>query len=448
MAQRISGTPGTLGDQPERPPVAATAADTSADNPWPVSLLAHKMKAYIDRMSTVWVEGQIIELSNRANASYLTLHDTTEDISLPVQIWRNVRDRLDAQLTEGSRVVVQAKANYWLAKGRLTMQAYDVRAVGLGELLARLEQLKQMLGAAGLFDPAHKKPLPFLPSRIGLITGHDSDAMKDVLRNATLRWPAVAFEVRNAATQGTNAVPQVMAALEELDSHPDVDVIVIARGGGSLEDLLPFSNEALVRAVHAARTPVVSAIGHEADRPLLDDVADMRASTPTDAAKRIVPDVAEEQMGILQARASLNGALDRLLQNEARALADIRGRPVLAQPETMITGREQDVSTLRARSWQAQAGLVGRAAAEIEHLRTQVRSLSPLNTLARGYAVVQTEDGAAVRSHEQVDAGDRISIKLAAGRLTAHVDDSSPDPQSRDLGDGARQNTDDSTSKE
>ncbi|SMY12345.1 exodeoxyribonuclease VII large subunit [Brevibacterium jeotgali] len=448
MAQRISGTPGILGDQPERPPAAATAADTSADNPWPVSLLAHKMKAYIDRMSTVWVEGQIIELSDRANASYLTLHDTTEDISLPVQIWRNVRDRLDTRLTEGSRVVVQAKANYWLAKGRLTMQAYDVRAVGLGELLARLEQLKQMLGAEGLFDPAHKKPLPFLPSRIGLITGHDSDAMKDVLRNASLRWPAVAFEVRNAATQGTNAVPQVMAALEELDAHPDVDVIVIARGGGSLEDLLPFSNEALVRAVHAASTPVVSAIGHEADRPLLDDVADMRASTPTDAAKRIVPDVAEEQMGILQARASLNGALDRLLQSEARALADVRGRPVLAQPETMITGREQDVSTLRARSWQAQAGLVGRAAAEIEHLRTQVRSLSPLNTLARGYAVVQTEDGAAVRSHEQVDAGDRISIKLASGRLTAQVDDSSPDPQSRDLGDGPRQNTDDSTSKE
>lgn len=448
MAQRISGTPGTLGDQPERPPVAMTAAETSADNPWPVSLLAHKMKAYIDRMSTVWVEGQIIELSNRANASYLTLHDTTEDISLPVQIWRNVRDRLDAQLTEGSRVVVQAKANYWLAKGRLTMQAYDVRAVGLGELLARLEQLKQMLGAEGLFDPAHKKPLPFLPARIGLITGHDSDAMKDVLRNASLRWPAVAFEVRNAATQGTNAVPQVMAALEELDAHPDVDVIVIARGGGSLEDLLPFSNEALVRAVHAARTPVVSAIGHEADRPLLDEVADMRASTPTDAAKRIVPDVAKEQMGILQARASLNGALDRLLQSEARALADVRGRPVLAQPETMLTGREQDVSTLRARSWQAQAGLVGRATAEIEHLRTQVRSLSPLNTLARGYAVVQTEDGAAVRSHEQVDAGDRISIKLASGRLTAQVDESSPDPQARDLGAAPPPTTDDSTSKE
>ncbi|WP_029089671.1 exodeoxyribonuclease VII large subunit [Brevibacterium album] len=426
MAERITGTPGTLGEQPEQAPLAATAAETTPENPWPVSLLAHKMKAYIDRMSTVWVEGQVIELSNRAKASYLTLHDTTEDISLPVQIWGNVRDRLDTPLSEGSRVVVRAKANYWLAKGRLTMQAYDIRAVGLGELLARLEQLRQMLAAEGLFDPAHKQRLPFLPHRIGLITGHDSDAQKDVIRNASLRWPAVEFAVRNAATQGTQAVPQVIEALRTLDADPEVDLIVIARGGGSLEDLLPFSNEALVRAVYAASTPVVSAIGHEADRPLLDEVADLRASTPTDAAKRIVPDVAEEQMGILQARASLDGILDRMLTAEARALADVRGRPVLANPETMLTSRKQDVGALRGRAWQAQSGLVTRAAAEIEHLRTQVRSLSPLNTLARGYAVVQTEDGTAVRSHEQVAPGDAVTIRVAAGRLRATVEESAP----------------------
>ena len=427
MAQRISGTPGTLGESAPQD-LPATAAATSAESPWPVSLLARKMKDYIDRMSTVWVEGQIIEMSHRAGASYLTLHDTTEDISLPVQIWRNVRDRLDAPLTEGSRVVVQAKANYWLAKGRLTMQAYDVRAVGLGELLARLEQLKRMLAAEGLFDPAHKRRPPFLPTRIGLITGHDSDAMKDVIRNATLRWPAVEFEVRNAATQGTQAVPQVLAALQDLDAHPDVDVIVIARGGGSMEDLLPFSNEALVRAVHAATTPVVSAIGHEADRPLLDEVADLRASTPTDAAKRIVPDVAEEQMGILQARASLDGALDRFLTAESRALADVRNRPALAQPQTMLMGREQETATLRARAWQAQSGLVARAGAEVTHLRTQVRSLSPLNTLARGYAVVQTESGDAVRSTDQVATGDQVSVRLADGRLSVRVLETARDP--------------------
>jgi exodeoxyribonuclease VII large subunit len=439
MAERITGTPGTLGESPQQAPLAPTAAETSPENPWPVSLLAHKMKAYIDRMSTVWVEGQVIELNNRAKASYLTLHDTTEDISLPVQIWGNVRDRLSSPLTEGSRVVVQAKANYWLAKGRLTMQAYDIRAVGLGELLARLEQLKQMLAAEGLFDPAHKQRLPFLPQRIGLITGHDSDAQKDVMRNAGLRWPAVEFEVRNAATQGTQAVPQVLEALRALDEDPAVDVIVIARGGGSMEDLLPFSNEALVRAVYAARTPVVSAIGHEADRPLLDEVADLRASTPTDAAKRIVPDVAEEQMGILQARASLDGILDRMLTAELRALADVRNRPVLAQPESMLTARRQDVAALRGRAWQAQAGLVSRAGAEVEHLRAQVRSLSPLNTLARGYAVVQAPDGSAVRSHEQVSPGDQVSIRVASGRITATVDETAPAPHGTQETSGAQE---------
>lgn len=228
--------------------------------------------------------------------------------------------------------------------------------------------------------------------------------------------------------QGPDAVPQVRAALAELDALPEVDVIVIARGGGSMEDLLPFSNEALVRAVHAATTPVVSAIGHEADRPLLDEVADLRASTPTDAAKRIVPDVAEEQMGILQARASLNGALDRFLTAETRALADVRNRPALAQPQTMLTGRVQETATLRARAWQAQSGLVARAGAEVTHLRTQVRSLSPLNTLARGYAVIQTESGDAVRSTDQVAPGDQVSVRLADGRLAARVLETAPDP--------------------
>lgn len=431
MAQRISGTPGALGAQPEAKPLPATAAETTAESPWPVALLAKKIKDYIDRMSTVWVEGQIIELNNRANASYLTLHDVSEDISLPVQIWGNVRDRLDTPLREGAHVVVRAKANYWLAKGRLSMQASDIRAIGLGELLARLEQLRRQLGAEGLFDPAAKRALPFLPQRIGLITGHDSDALKDVLRNARLRWSAVDFDVRTAATQGANCVPEVMAALAALDEDPRVDVIVIARGGGSFEDLLPFSNEALVRAVSAARTPVVSAIGHEADRPILDDVADLRASTPTDAAKRIVPDVAEEQMGILQARASLDGALDRLIDSEQRALEAVRSRPVLTAPESMLTEREAEIDALARRAWQAQSGQLARAGAAIEHLRSQVRSLSPLNTLARGYAIVQTTAGDAVRSCADVRAGDALSIRLADGRIAATADAVEPEPAHR-----------------
>ncbi|WP_101651134.1 exodeoxyribonuclease VII large subunit [Brevibacterium ihuae] len=427
MAQRISGTPGTLGAQPaaER---ARTAAETTPDNPWPLSLLSRNIKAYIDRMSAVWIEGQVIELNRRGKASYLTLRDVDEEMSLPVQVWNSVLDRIDAPLFEGARVVVNVKADFWLKAGRLSMRANDIRPVGLGELLARLEKLRRQLGAEGLFAPELKRRLPFLPNRIGLITGRNSDAEKDVMRNAALRWPAVEFEVRNVAVQGPDAVPQVRAALAELDALPEVDVIVIARGGGSLEDLLPFSNESLVRAVAGASTPVVSAIGHEADRPILDEVADLRASTPTDAAKRIVPDIHEERMGLLQARASLDGALERLLHRESEALAAVRSRPVLAQPESMITIRARDVDALRARAWQSGNAAVVHGSAQIEHLRAQVRALSPRNTLARGYAVVQSADGTALRSSAEVAAGQDVDVRLASGGFSARVTDIHPEP--------------------
>ncbi|WP_433913758.1 exodeoxyribonuclease VII large subunit [Brevibacterium litoralis] len=386
-----------------------------------MSLLSRNIKAYVEKMSSVWVEGQVVEFNRRAKASYLTLRDIDEEMSLPLQIWANVLDRMESPVEQGSRVVVRVKPNFWLKAGRMSMQASDIRAVGLGDLLARLEKLRRTLGAEGLFDPSLKKPLPFLPHRIGLITGRDSDAEKDVMRNAGLRWPAVQFEVRNVAVQGVDAVPQVRRAFAELDAMESVDVIVIARGGGSFEDLLPFSNEALIRDVWQARTPVVSAIGHEADRPILDEVVDMRASTPTDAAKRIVPDIAEERMGVLQARANLDGAIDRLLKRESDALAAVRSRPVLAEPGSMITVREQDLHTLRSRSWQAGSAAVDRGAAQIAHLRAQVRSLSPRATLARGYAVVQTADGAAVRDTTQVEQGSTVHVRVENGRFDATV---------------------------
>ena len=246
---------------------------------------------HIDRAPSAWVEGQVIEMNRRGTNAYLTLRDIDAEISLPASAWTKVLDRQEIPLERGSRVVALIKAEFWLKTGRLNMSVKDIRPVGLGDLLARIERLRHALAAEGLFSDARKKRLPLLPHRIGLITGRDSDAKKDVLRNAALRWPAVEFEIREVAVQGNTAVAQVIAALRELDADPDVDVIVIARGGGALEDLLPFSNEELIRAVSAASTPVVSAIGHEADRPILDDVADLRASTPTDAAKRIVPDV-------------------------------------------------------------------------------------------------------------------------------------------------------------
>ena len=405
----------------------ATAAETSPDNPWPLQLLSQKLKMHIDRAPSAWVEGQVIELNRRGSNAYLTLRDIDAEISLPASVWTTVLDRQAAPLERGSRVVALIKAEFWLKTGRLNMSVKDIRPVGLGDLLARIERLRQALGAEGLFADARKKRLPLLPHRIGLITGRDSDAKKDVLRNAALRWPAVEFEIREVAVQGNTAVAQMIAALRELDAHPVVDVIVIARGGGALEDLLPFSSEELIRAVADASTPVVSAIGHEADRPILDDVADLRASTPTDAAKRIVPDVAEELVRVRQARDQLRRGVTRLVEREGDRLASLRSRPVLLSPDVMITQRHDDVERLKVRSLSSISAAVVRAADQLVHLKAQVRALSPQKTLDRGYAVVQLAgSGAAAATHRdvvrhpsQAPAGTDLTVRVAGGRFTA-----------------------------
>ena len=313
MSEQAS-LPGT-GQQSTAPTtLPATAAETTPDNPWPLQLLSQKLKAHIDRTPSAWVEGQVIELNRRGTNAYLTLRDVDAEVSLPASVWTKVLERQDLPLERGSRVVALLKPEFWIKTGRLNMLVRDIRPVGLGDLLARIERLRQALSAEGLFADSRKKPLPLLPHRIGLITGRDSDAKKDILRNAALRWPAVEFEIREVAVQGNTAVAQVVRALRDLDALPEVDVIVIAR------------------AVAAAVTPVVSAIGHEADRPLLDDVADLRASTPTDAAKRIVPEVSEELAGVRQAREQLRRCIERLVDRESDRLASLHSRPVLAAP--------------------------------------------------------------------------------------------------------------------
>ncbi len=397
----------------------ATAAETSPDAPWPLHLLSEKLKAHIERAPAAWVEGQVIELNRRASMCYITLRDVDSEVSLSLSVFGSVMDRVSSPLERGSRVVARLKPDFWVKTGRLSMQTIDIRPVGIGDLLARIERLRQALAAEGLFAVARKKPLPLLPHRIGLITGRDSDAMKDVMRNAALRWPAVEFEVREVAVQGVSSVAQVSAALAELDAHPQVDVIIIARGGGALEDLLPFSDESLVRAVSMARTPVVSAIGHEADRPLLDEVADLRASTPTDAAKRVVPDVTEELGRIRQARVALERSIRLLVHRESESLANLRSRPSLAKPEGMIDVREADVERLRSRALRSTSAAVERDADAIHHLRERVRSLSPQKTLDRGYAVVQTADGHVVREPDDVGTGDVLRIRVAGGQFGA-----------------------------
>jgi exodeoxyribonuclease VII large subunit len=393
----------------------------TADAPWTVGVLADKLKAWIDRLGQVWVEGEITQWSVSGGSVYGKLKDLETDVTVSFRVWSSTRARLPDDLKQGDRVIALIKPEYWLKAGSLTMQVFAMRHVGIGDLLEKLERLRAKLAAEGLFRADRKRRLPFLPHCIGLITGKDSDAEKDVLRNAQLRWPDVRFRTVHAAVQGDRTVPEVLAALQQLDADAEVDVIIVARGGGDFQNLLGFSDERIVRAVAAAGTPVVSAIGHEVDTPLLDLVADVRASTPTDAAKRVVPDVAEELARVAQARAMLRRTLVGRLEREERLLADLRSRPSLADPFRVLTGHAEQVQALRSRAHAAVTARLHRADDDVAHLRERVAALSPAATLARGYAVVQDAAGHVVREPEQVGAGDRLRVRVAGGELAATV---------------------------
>ncbi len=393
---------------------------TSPEAPWPVRTVALKIAEWVARLGEVWVEGQVAQLSRRPGAAtaFLVLRDPAADLSLTVTCRREVLDGV--ALAEGARVVVHARPDFYLARGTLSLRASEIRPVGIGELLARLERLKRLLHAEGLFAADRKQPLPFLPGRVGLITGRASAAERDVLENARRRWPAVRFRVENVAVQGPTAVPSIVDALHRLQADAEVDVIVIARGGGSVEDLLPFSDEALCRAVAACRTPVVSAIGHEPDTPLLDLVADLRCSTPTDAGRRIVPDVAEEQARLdalrTRGRHQLAARLDRARDEVAALRHRGRGRIVSG-----VDGAVAETRGLRDRARRCVQSRVDAAVADLEHARARVAALSPAATLQRGYAVVQRADGAVVRRPSDVDEGEAVRIRLAEGSIGAVV---------------------------
>jgi exodeoxyribonuclease VII large subunit len=414
---------------------AAGAADgeqgKSPENPYPVRSVSMLVKAWIEKLGTVWVEGQVAQLSTRPNSStaYITLRDPSVDMSLSVTCPRELVLNAPVKLTEGTRVVMLGRPNFFVGRGSFSLRVNQIRAVGVGELLARIERLRQLLSAEGLFDPALKRPIPFLPSTIGLITSRGSHAEHDVTSVATNRWPAVRFAVRNTAVQGPNTVPQVVAALRELDADRDVDVIVIARGGGSVEDLLPFSDETLCREIAKCTTPVVSAIGHEPDNPLCDLVADLRAATPTDAAKSIVPDAAAEQELISDLCRRGGRALRNWVLREERIIAQLRSRPVLAQPLAALTARADEIHRARAAVRRDINRLVAVETERLGHLSARLGTLGPAATLARGYAVVQTvSDGAVLRTTADAPAGTRLRIRVADGAVTA-VSDGPQDSQ-------------------
>ena len=395
--------------------------ETSSESPAPVRVVSEAIKEYVERLGPIWIEGEISELNERSGGmAFMRLRDTSVDMSLSVMCYKNALAAVQP-LPANARVVIHAKASWFTKNGSLTMSAKEIRQVGVGELLARLEALKGVLAAEGLFSADRKVALPKLPRKVGLICGRNTDAEKDVVENARRRWPAVEFEIREVAVQGAAAVVEVSAALRELEDMAEVDVIIITRGGGSFEDLLPFSDENLVRLAASCETPIVSAIGHEKDSPLLDLVADYRASTPTDAAKRVVPDIEQEISDINKIRDRMYRRLLSSVEYGLNQIAQLRNRPVMKDPGVMIKVRKDELTALRDRSHRGFKALLDIEKKEIKGVIAHLRSLSPQSTMDRGYAVVQSDDGKIVRDATKLKAGSVLRIRAAKGEARASV---------------------------
>jgi exodeoxyribonuclease VII large subunit len=395
--------------------------ETSSESPAPVRVVSEAIKEYVERLGPIWIEGEISELNERSGGmAFMRLRDTSVDMSLSVMCYKNVLAAVQP-LPANARVIIHAKASWFTKNGSLTMSAKEIRQVGVGELLARLEALKGVLAAEGLFSADRKVALPLLPRKVGLICGRNTDAEKDVVENARRRWPAVEFEIREVAVQGAAAVVEVSAALRELESIEEVDVIIITRGGGSFEDLLPFSDESLVRLAASCETPIVSAIGHEKDSPLLDLVADYRASTPTDAAKRVVPDIEQEIADINKIRDRIYRRLVSTIDYELNQIAQLRNRPVMKDPSVMVKVRVDELNALRDRSNRGFKSLLEIEKKEIKGVIAHLRSLSPQSTMDRGYSVVQSDDGKIVRDATKLKAGAVLRIRAAKGEARASV---------------------------
>jgi len=393
--------------------------ETSSEAPASVRVVSEAIKDYVDRLGPIWIEGEISELNERSGMmAFMRLRDTSVDMSISVMCHKSVIATVKP-LPDNARVVLYAKPSWYTKNGSLSFSAREIRQVGVGELLARLEALKSLLAAEGLFDSDRKVALPLLPKVIGLICGRNTDAEKDVVENAKRRWPSVQFEIREVTVQGAAAVSEVSDALRELEANKDVEVIIITRGGGSFEDLLPFSDESLVRLAASCITPIVSAIGHEKDSPLLDLVADYRASTPTDAAKRVVPDILEEIAMISAMRDRARRTLVNRIDLEVTRIANFKNRPVMKDPHVLITTRAEIIAGLRDRSNRSFGASLKLAKEELKQIRARVRALSPQATLDRGYSVVQLADGQIVTDPKKLNQGDLLRLRLAKGETQA-----------------------------
>jgi exodeoxyribonuclease VII large subunit len=400
----------------------STPSPATAEAPWSVARLAGELKGYIDRLGEVWIEGELTQWNVRQSGVFAKIKDLDAEATMSLTVWSRTLPDAASEFKAGDRVIVRAKVDFWANRGDLTLTARELRHVGLGDMMERLERLRRQLASEGLFDASRKVPLPFLPQCIGLVTGENSDAEKDVIRNARLRWPEVRFRTRYALVQGDRSATDVAAGIRELDADPEVDVIIVARGGGDFMNLLPFSDEALLRTAAACVTPLVSAIGHENDHPLLDDIADLRASTPTDAAKRVVPDVAEELNLVQQAQARMANRLTGIVSTEIDRLTQLRSRPALSDGAWIVDSRTEEVFRWVTRGAELMDRRLDLAGTEVVALRATLRALSPAATLERGYAIARDASGAVLRSAATVGSGDALRVLLADGEVAATAD--------------------------
>jgi exodeoxyribonuclease VII large subunit len=393
--------------------------ETSSEAPATVRVVTEAIKEYVDRLGPIWIEGEISELNERSGMmAFIRLRDPSVDMSISVMCHKSVIAAAQP-LPANARVVLYVKPSWYTKNGSLSFSAREIRQVGVGELLARLEALKNTLAQEGLFDSDRKVALPLLPQKIGLICGRNTDAEKDVVENAKRRWPSVQFEIREVTVQGAAAVSEVSEALRELEADKTVEVIIITRGGGSFEDLLPFSDEGLVRLAASCNTPIVSAIGHEKDSPLLDLVADYRASTPTDAAKRVVPDIAEEIAMITAFKDRSRRRLVNLIDLERTRITNFMERPVMKDPMVLVSSRAEVIVALKDRSNRSFAARLKLAKEELKQIKARVRALSPQATLDRGYSVVQLSNGEILTDPKRLKAGEQLRMRLAKGEAAA-----------------------------
>jgi exodeoxyribonuclease VII large subunit len=390
------------------------------DHPFTVQQLSERVANAVKAWGNAWVEGEIIKFQAKAGGhAYPQLRDLATGSTISLVIFNGVLVSSGEEFKDGDRVLVSGNMDYYVARGTLSLKVSSIKKVGLGVLMAEIEARRAKIYAEGLADPSKKKKLPFLPGVIALITAENSDAEKDVRQNILLRWPEAVIKMANVSVQGAECAPSVIAALKKMDADPEVEVIIITRGGGGFLDLVGFSDEALVRAVAACETPVISAIGHENDRPIIDDVSDLRASTPTDAAKRVVPDVVDERRKIADSLERMKSIIGSFLGHQVTLIQQIRQHPLLKDPHAYLIQRTDDLTRALGELRDDLDYKLDRQSTDLANKKNLLRSLSPQSTLDRGYAVVRDADGKVITDPKMAKSGTLLKLRVAKGDLDA-----------------------------